>query len=334
MARKATVAPGEPGAADHAAASAGLRRFKSGCYTISAEDYHADHPCPKPSLSASLADTLYRKSPGHAWLEHPRLNPNFKRSVDPKFDLGTVAHAAMLQGAAPFKTVQADDWKTGPARQERDEIRAFGLIPILEKDWERIRTMINAARWQLRQIPGATTFAAGHGEAEQTLLWQDGPIYCRARLDWIDKANRTIWDYKTTDGSAEPTHWGARQMYDIGADIQAEFYRRGAAMVFGKNFQFRFVVQETYEPFALSIVALDPEAEQIARDKVEDAIHTWGVCQRRQHWPLYPGRISYASPPVWMTKEVETGKIQREVDRSAKVDAFRFSLAMYRPTQS
>ncbi len=330
MARKATVAPGEPGAADAAGSPARQRRFRSGCYTITAAEYHAD-PCIKPSLSASLADTLYRKSPGHAWLEHPRLNPKFMPETHSKFDIGTVAHAAMLQGAAPFKTVQSDDWKNGPARQERDEIRASGLIPILEKEWEQIRTMIKAARWQLRQIPDATTFSAGQGEAEQTLIWRDGSVYCRARIDWLDLKHRILWDYKTSD-NAQPQAWGARQMYDIGADIQSSFYCRGAAMVFGKNFQFRFVVQETSEPYALSIVALDPEAEEIARNKVEDAIHTWSVCQRRQHWPLYQARIYHVSPPIWMMKETETKKIQRHVDGIDKVDPFRFSVAMWKPS--
>lgn len=62
--------------------------------------YHAD-PCPTPSLSSSLVKLMEATSPKKAWAAHPRLNPPPPGATDddPKFDLGTAAHALFLEGA-------------------------------------------------------------------------------------------------------------------------------------------------------------------------------------------------------------------------------------------
>lgn len=64
--------------------------------TMSAEAYHQD-PAPQPSLSSSIAKILLDQSPRHAWLAHPKLNPNYVAEEDSRFDIGTAAHVMMLE---------------------------------------------------------------------------------------------------------------------------------------------------------------------------------------------------------------------------------------------
>ena len=56
-----------------------MAQYQGVYYDMTTDEYHAD-PCPEPSLSASIAETIWRESPNHARNEHPRLNPNFEQT--------------------------------------------------------------------------------------------------------------------------------------------------------------------------------------------------------------------------------------------------------------
>src|ERR1700677_1036911 len=94
--------------------------LEQGIFNLSAEAYHAD-PCPTASLSSSIAGILLDQSPSHAWLAHPRLNPNYVReSADSRFDLGSAAHMMLLeQREDRIVRVSADDWRTKAAKEAR-----------------------------------------------------------------------------------------------------------------------------------------------------------------------------------------------------------------------
>ena len=97
---------------------------------IPAERYHRD-PSDRPALTAGTIKTLLAYSPWHAWHNHPRLNPEWAPTYEAKFDLGTAAHALLLQGEDVAQWIDADDWRTKAARDERDQARKEGKVPLL-----------------------------------------------------------------------------------------------------------------------------------------------------------------------------------------------------------
>jgi hypothetical protein len=324
MAGNSAVAPAAP--AGQAAGAALRQTLREGVHTIDAETYHKD-PAPKPSLSSHLAALLLAKSPRHTWMAHPRLNPDFKEEHDPRFDIGRAAHALMLEGSAIFEIIDAPNWKSEAARDERRAVARTGKVALLEHEWTQVSTMVKLARAQLRQTDEAFS-AFRDGEPERVVIWRDGPVWCRARLDWLQRGRGFIFDYKTTNGSAAPRAWSARQMYDIGGDIQAGFYMRGATKVLKRPMQFRFVVQETSPPYAISVVGLSPAALEMAAQDVQEAIDLWAACQRRKKYPGYPTRTFYADAPTWRQKEQEARFIQKGAE---DIDPFEFSIAMWKP---
>lgn len=259
-----------------------------------AETYHAD-PCERPSLSASLAHVLVTATPAHARAAHPRLNPNYQRDDDPKYDRGTVAHALLLQGREIVQVVGATDWRTNAAKEEREATREAGRIPLLAKDWAGVRMMVEAVQEELAElIP--RPFA--DGLPEQTLVWEDSGVTCRARLDWLDDDHHRIFDLKTTSRSANPETW-SRTLFGMGAHIQHQFYRRGVQAVFGTRPSFTFVVCETDPPYAVSRVTLAPDAEVLADAQIIGALATWRRCLETDKWPAYRSDIAYANAPAW-----------------------------------
>ena len=283
---------------------------------LPADLYHADIvDNRRPSLTASIAKLLCLASPRHAWTAHPRLNPDFERDTDPKYDLGTAAHAWLLEGRQAVHVVHAADWRTNAAKDARDEARLAGRIPLLAKDYDALERMVEAADYQL-SVHEADPRPFTDGAAEQTLVWDETGVLCRARLDWSRDDRACIDDYKTTGRSANPESW-SRTLFGMGYDVQAAFYLRGLAAVAGPAVagmaDFRFVVQETSAPYALSVISLSPAALQLADDKVAWAIDLWRRCMDQDDWPGYPTRVCYADAPPWE----ETRWLEKEAREAA-----------------
>lgn len=279
-----------------------------GIHDIPATAYHAD-PCDQPSLSASLACVLLNASPLHAWTNHPKLNPNYQSDYDPKFSLGTVAHALLLEGRETVHVVHADSWRTKDAQAMRDHAVAEGKTPMLAKDWDAVQEMVLAAKLQLDRLnPRPFT----NGKPEQTIVWTENGVVCRSRVDWITDDHATVFDLKTTSRSANPERF-SRTLFDLGYDVKAAFYLRGVEAVTGRRPEFQLVVVETAPPYALSVVGLTPHALELANAKVDWALATWRRCLETNDWPGYDQRVAYADPPGWH----EAAWLEREAREAA-----------------
>lgn len=278
---------------------------------LTADEYHND-PCEQPSLTSSIAKLLCYQSPAHAKAAHPRLNPTFERKTDEKFDVGTAVHALLLEGRNAVEVIPADDWRTAAAKEARDQARGDGRIPLLRKQWDEVENMLDALQAQLAQLE-VDPLPFTNGRPEQTLVWTEGwsggEITCRARLDWLHDGSPFVDDLKTTSRTADPDHW-SRSLFGMGYDIQAAFYLRGLREETGQDAELRFVVAETSEPYAVSVIALAPDALALANQKVSYALELWGRCLSAGRWDGYPSRVCYAEAPSyeqmrWLEREAE-----------------------------
>lgn len=287
------------------------KALKPGLYQMSAADYHRD-PCPTPSLSASLAHILLADSPRHAWWNSPRLNPAYERTQKKEFDLGNAGHAFLLEGRSGVVIIEMEDFKTKAAREARDAAYAAEKIPLIAERWADVQAMAESARAQLAEHEDPP-IPLTNGTPEQTLIWREGDIWCRARLDWLHDDRRFVDDYKSTGGSANPDVWTRGPLFNNGFDVQAAMYLRGLKAVFGIDATFRFVVQETFKPFALSVIGLAPSALELAERKVKAAITAWKYCVETDRWPGYPTRCCWAEAPPWEEMRWGEREIRAEV---------------------
>jgi hypothetical protein len=268
-----------------------------GISTIPADEYQAD-PCERPSLSASIAHLLCTRSPAHARAAHPKLNPDLRRAEKEHYDVGTAAHAMLLEGRDAVVVVDAPNWRTKAAQDERDAARAAGQVPLLLHVLEEVEAMVAAAREQLAAHRAQPPLFS-EGKPEQTLVWEEpGGVLCRARLDWLRDDGRTVDDLKTTSRSANPESY-SRTLFGVGGDVQAAFYVRGVERLTGIVPEFRWCVVETAPPYALSVVSPAPDMLLLGADKVEYAIKAWQHCLERDEWPAYPTEVCYAQAPPW-----------------------------------
>jgi hypothetical protein len=265
-------------------------------------EYHAD-----PALSSGIAKLLIDRSPAHAWTAHPSLNPAWQPEVEDKFDMGTAAHRLLLEGDDCIVEGDFADWRTAVAKQFKEDARGLNQIPLLRPQADRVREMVAKARMQMDELYHDLDLFTG-GKSEQTICWKDDhDVLCRARIDWLHDTTMAVDDYKTTSASADPRKW-ERTMYGMGADVQVAWYLRGLKKLTGVDAEWRYVVQETYPPYALSVVTLAPSALALANDKVQKAIDLWATCLENDFWPSYPARVASIEVPTW----VEMDWLERE----------------------
>lgn len=295
---------------------------KPGIYDdVPMADYNAD-PCPQPSLRSSIATTLLARSPRHAWVRHPRLNPRYQDEHRKDFDLGTAAHAYLLEGEAAVHVVEADSFRGKEAREVRDKAYANGIIPLLPKDMERVTEMVAAAKKQIDAHPDLE-WAWGDGKSEQTIVWKDGRHWRRCRPDRIPNEGPYFYDYKTTL-NANPESWGNQQLWQ-GPHIQGEFAARGIKAVLGwEHVVPRWVVQESTPPYALVVLEMTTGASEVADRQVAEAMRLWDTCLERDQWPGYPARICQVEAPAridirWTERE-ERDRYAREVEKKEPID--------------
>jgi len=256
---------------------------------IPSATYHADC-ADEPSLSSSIAKLLLERPPYWAWAAHPKLNPEWK-PAEPKaaFDIGSAAHALLLEEGAGLEMVEADNWLTKAAKEQRDALRAQGITPILTKDFERTMEMAMVANKFLMEYG----IDVSKTDNECTMIAEVDGVLCRTRAD-IFMTGRII-DYKTTGVSLDVFN---KQASKFGYDLQAVLYLNVAAEL-NLACEWAFLVQETTAPYPVQMFKPTREFLEVGRRKLMQALSIWSECMLLGEWPGYPRDVQLLDAMPW-----------------------------------
>lgn len=271
-----------------------------GFYDVEAEAYHAD-PAPKPSMSSGFLSEIVNKTVATAIAGHPRLAPppadddeEAEAEDNKKFDVGQIAHTLVLGRGKTIVPVDAKNWATKAAKEERKQIIADGQQPCLVSQFENAKKMRDALFQQLADIPEEhDTFMRDRGVSEEAAFWQEqtplGKLWARALVDWRKTDQLVIRDYKTYAGEkgADPEGF-IKGLINTGKDIQDPHYSAGyaaiASQIAGEEIpwdavDFAFIVQDPKPPYLVSVVRL--------QDRL------WSF--ERRHWAIDRFAASFGS---------------------------------------
>ena len=265
----------------------------AGIHTISMSDYLA-----LKALSAGVCHTILTQSPYHA-----KYAPWEEASAE--MDVGTAIHSALLEGVDNIAAIEAEDWRTKAAREARDAARAENKIPMLARNVAKVQAAVSAAKAYIDDSEIAGVFE--DGVPEQTIIWNEGSVICKARPDWLAANHTLMLHVKTTAGSAEPGAWIRNQLGPMGYDLTAMFYERGLSAGSSRRADLVsvFLIIEQNEPHGCSLVGLSPAMQDLASRKVDRAIRIWQQCEASGKYPCYPSRIAYAEPMNWQIQQEE-----------------------------
>jgi hypothetical protein len=274
-----------------------------GLYRMSAAAYRRD-PCPTRSLSSGVLHTLLTKSPLHARAKYRRPEP----AALARMDFGSGVHKLALECGADIVTVDANDWRTNAAKEQREVAYANGQIPLLGKDYERAKQVSGPLRLAIENFTGVP-MADCHREIVGA--WQENGGWHRIQIDVMTPDLRTLVDAKTTKASVAPIHV-ERRIYDA-YNIQQAFYLRGMDAIDPDNAgrrEFYFMFGEVDEPFAVSPpMKLSEAGAQMSREQVEHGMKYWASCLATDTWPGYSVNPCIAEPPPWVLTQWQAGVI-------------------------
>ncbi len=270
---------------------------KPGIYQLPESIYHGNS-YPAPCLSAGVLKKLLLKSPKHAWLDHPALNPDYAEKVSANFDVGTAAHSVLLEGVDNIQVIDAKDWRTNEAKQAREVARMDGYIPLLPHQKSDVMAMVAVAQDFLKHSELGISDLCAEGTCESSWVWQEEDTWLKIRPDWISLDHTIILDYKTTDNSANPDGRG-KHILNMGYHLQDALYRRGVRALTETNPTFVFLFQECEPPHMCSLAALPSQFADMGDWQVERGIEIWRKCLAENDWPGYPDRICYPDVPGW-----------------------------------
>lgn len=222
------------------------------------------------------------------------------------FDRGSAAHYAVLGCGPEIVPVDAPDWRTKAAQQQRDAARARGAVPVLAEVWREVQAMADA----LRAHPVASRLLSReYGEPEATLVWRDDVtgVMLRSCFDLLPHKRGgkvVVADYKSTV-LAEPEAF-VKTAAGYGYHQQLDFYSRGMkALGLADEVGFLLVAQEVTPPYLVSVVQFDITALRIGALLNRRAIDLYARCKANDHWPGYGSEIQLVSLPAWYERKYE-----------------------------
>jgi hypothetical protein len=273
------------------------------------EEYFAD-PLPTPSLSQSVAHTLLAKSPYHAWLQHPKLG-GVGRAPTKSQDNGSLVHALLLGVGKEIAIIDAADFRSKAAREERDAARTNGRIPVLQH--EAADAMLVVADIKLGLTELGITLA---GVSEIKVAWSEetslGPVLCRGMLDHVIVDRGVIFDVKTCK-SAHPRACTSH-IIEYGYHLQSAAYsswlRKFRPELAGReSFTFLFVEElpeGSPRRVVITPVALNGQFRALGERRWARACETWAHCVQSNTWSGYADRVLKLDAPKWaLANEME-----------------------------
>lgn len=263
--------------------------------------YHRDL-VPGGSLSSSGARKLLAPScPALFRYEQTHPQPHKKA-----FDLGRAAHELVLGVGSGVEVVDASDFRTKAAKEQRDAIYAAGKTPLLPAEYRQVQEMADAVK---AHPIAAHIFKPGEGLAEQSMFWKDpdSGVVCRARMDWLPtpRAGKRliVADLKSARSVAPPDL--AKAVHEHGLHQQDDFYRRGCRElgIGDKDTSFVFVFVAKTPPYLVTVVELDHEARRIGKERNDRALKVYKRCKETGVWPGFSDDITMLSLPLWAERQ-------------------------------
>ena len=190
--------------------------------------------------------------------------------------LGTSVHSVVLE-PEKFNSdilVQPEFKGKGSvaARKEWKESIPTGTTIIDQKQYET--TMRISDSFQSR--PELTELLSG-GEAEVTVLFEIGDLECKVRPDYLSDI---IIDLKTT---SKPLTDFNKACVNFNYHLSAYYYCLGCDMV---DYQkYKFLVVETFAPYAFVIFSPDYEFFEAGKEQVLKALDILKFCKKHDMYP-------------------------------------------------
>jgi hypothetical protein len=280
-------------------------------------DYMSDAISPVPSLSASTAKLLVGRSPAHAWSAHPK-GGRFRGETSEAMRTGTLLDSLLLGGDTELVVLPAmlpnakkemvptnGKFLLQSAKDWRDAQLAAGKLPVDADEKKQAEESVAIIRENLLR-DGVEL----DGENQVTLVWEEGGVRCKGRMDHWREPELTFYDLKVLD-CAHPKAV-ARKCIDFGWDIQAAAYTRALETLrpeWAGRVRFVILAVEHKPPHEVLVRNFAGTMRATGEHKWNMALKLWEEGLRARRWRGYVGMEAGLEAPAWALAEMEEGLV-------------------------
>lgn len=247
----------------------------------------------RPYLTPSLARALLAKSPAHARLGCPYFPEYTPRQPTVAMIEGTIVDEMLIGDHDRVVVVDAQDWRTRAAREQRDEATAAGKIPVLTQTADRCAMLAALLRRELERNEVDLASAA----LRRRLFWRSENVECSGEPDIVDHMcdPPMVIDIKTTTICPTVDNW-TRHVAGMGYDIQAAAYCEAVG-----GGRFAWLVIETAPPYSVVMHVASGALLRVGQRQWDDAKQLWSQCLAGGDFPGPDDGI--IDPAPWQTSD-------------------------------
>lgn len=265
---------------------------------LAPERYHAIERCSQSRLKA------FARSPAHchALMSDP---PDSEALV-----LGSATHTAILEPDEfhrRYMFAPECDRRTTAGKAIWADAQLVGArtgrAVLAHKHLDAIHGMVEA----MARFEAARDFLAAVAVVERSILWHEGGVGCKLRLDGLvgTEGGGIVLDVKTCQ-DARPAAF-ERDIFRFGYYRQGGMYRRGIRAV-GEPWRAHVIIAvEKKPPHGVCVYQLEPEAVDAGERDALRLIPLYGACAASGEWPGYTESIRTISLPSYAWREIEEG---------------------------
>lgn len=234
-------------------------------------------------LRQSYALDLLNSCP--AKLRH-RIENEGDRKVTKAMHHGSFLHQIVL-GGRNYHTIDAKDYRTKAAQQERDGAIERGQTPVLKFELDRLELVAASVRSEISAC--GVDLDKCDKEIERFWTSPEG-IKCKGTPDARFYGNVVVTLDPKFGETANPNDLD-RKVFDMGYDIQAAAYEEEYRCNGGNRpYRHLLVSTETEEPFCCTVNPLSEVYMTIGRRRWAQAKAVWKRCLGTREWPEYESR--------------------------------------------
>lgn len=231
-----------------------------------------------------------------------------ERESSPQMNLGTLAHAMILEGAEVFQkrfyAIPKADRRTKEGKAAWEEaVKAAGNRTVITvEDLQMVSAMCDS----VANHPFAYELLT-NGKPEIAITWDIEGVKCKAKADYIKTTLHgspmtVLVDLKTTQ-SCDIRKFSNKTIFDSGYDRQMAFYFDGLTANMTAPQAVYIVAVENTKPFTCNVFDMT-ECLERGRNRYMRLFKQYTACKESNSFPTYQYAGAYiVKPPVWMTDE-------------------------------
>ncbi len=182
------------------------------------------------------------------------------------------------------------------------EAAAAGAEVVRQSGEYSLERAIEAAHGFLRNSRVQALISAG--QAEQAVLWTEGDVQCKGRLDWVSTSQHVLTDLKSANDISDKLFGAA--FFRYGYDIKLGLYRRWLQGVTNDRWPVEVIALESKPPYDVATIPIPDAVLDAGVDKALAIIADVRQAIATGQWPGVAGNELYPlCVPYWEMEETE-----------------------------